>query len=153
MSAVNHLDWLLTVISRLLTVVVSRPLLLQRRVLLCHPPCSLLPALCIPPPHLRSSRDDLQEASIHQCQILSLTPTPLPPPLLQCCQVAEISAKKLKRGRGEKKSWPEEFVAEFWANFTKSAERNLRIFYKKSSLFTGTDTLSETKKNLNINLN
>ncbi len=31
---------------------------------------------------------------------------------LVCCQVAEISAKKLKRG-WRKKSWLEEFVAEF----------------------------------------
>jgi hypothetical protein len=42
--------------------------------------------------------------------------------------VAEITAEKLKKGR-EKKSWPEEFVAEFWLNFTKSnrkgAEKNV----------------------------
>jgi hypothetical protein len=34
----------------------------------------------------------------------------------QCCQITEIPAKKLKRGR-RKKSWPKEFVAEFWPNF------------------------------------
>jgi hypothetical protein len=34
----------------------------------------------------------------------------------QCCQVAEILAEKAQKGP-EKKSWPEEFVAENWPNF------------------------------------
>jgi hypothetical protein len=36
--------------------------------------------------------------------------------------VAKIPTKKLKRGR-EGKIWPEELVAEFWPNFTKSGRK------------------------------
>jgi hypothetical protein len=39
--------------------------------------------------------------------------------------VAEIPAKKLKRGR-RKKSLPKEFVAEFWLNFTKKWQKRGR---------------------------
>jgi hypothetical protein len=39
----------------------------------------------------------------------------------QCCQVAEIPAKKLKSGRGEK-SWPKESMTEF-PNFAKSGRK------------------------------
>jgi hypothetical protein len=46
----------------------------------------------------------------------------------KCCQVAEIPAKKLKRGR-EKKIWPEELVAEFWLNFTESGRKGAEIPY------------------------
>ncbi len=48
----------------------------------------------------------------------------------QCCQVAEIPAKKLKRGR-RKKSWPKEFVAEFWLILEKGPQK----IFKRSSLF------------------
>ncbi len=44
----------------------------------------------------------------------------------QCCQVAEIPAKKLKRGQG-KKIWLEEFAAETWLNFTKRGQRKFSL--------------------------
>jgi hypothetical protein len=43
--------------------------------------------------------------------------------------VAEIPAKKLKRGR-RKKSWLEEFMEEFWPNF---AEKGQKKFLKRIS--------------------
>jgi hypothetical protein len=48
----------------------------------------------------------------------------------KCCQVAEIPAKKLKRGR-EKKIWPEELVAEFLAEFYRKWQKRDRnsLFY------------------------
>jgi hypothetical protein len=50
----------------------------------------------------------------------------------QCCQVAEIPAKKLKRGRRKKKSWPKEFVAEFWLILPKSGRKGAaENFHKK----------------------
>ena len=58
-----------------------------------------------------------------RCEFFHL-PSPLPPPT-QCCQVAEIPAKKLKWGR-RKKRWPKEFVAEFWLNFTKKWQKSGR---------------------------
>ncbi len=48
----------------------------------------------------------------------------------QGCQVAEISAKNLKRAT-EKYSWPEEFVAEFWSNFTKSSKKGAEEYFLK----------------------
>jgi hypothetical protein len=49
--------------------------------------------------------------------------------------VAEIPAKKLKRGR-RKKSWPKEFVAEFWLIFTKKwQKRGRRKFSKEVPYF------------------
>ncbi len=53
----------------------------------------------------------------------------------QCCQVAEIPAKKLKRGRRKKKlaericGW---ILAEF---YKKAAEKGLQKIFKRSSLF------------------
>jgi hypothetical protein len=53
-------------------------------------------------------------------------------PLYQCCQEAEIPAKKFIRGRG-KKNWSEEFVAEF----TKTGrKRGLRKFSTEVPYFT-----------------
>jgi hypothetical protein len=46
----------------------------------------------------------------------------------ECYQVAVIPAKKLKMGQ-RKKSWPEEFVAEFWPNFS----RIFAEFFKKGT--------------------
>ena len=48
----------------------------------------------------------------------------------QCCQVAEIPAKKLKRGHRKKK-----FVAEFWLILPKQAEKGPQKIFKISSLF------------------
>jgi hypothetical protein len=42
--------------------------------------------------------------------------------------VAEISAQKLK-GAGENKGWPEDFVAEFWQNFTKSGRKGADEYF------------------------
>jgi hypothetical protein len=44
--------------------------------------------------------------------------------------VAEITAKKLKRA-AEKKSWPKEFVAEFWLNFNKKWQKRGRRKFSK----------------------
>jgi hypothetical protein len=49
--------------------------------------------------------------------------------------VAEIPAKKLKRG-SRKKSWPKEFVAEFWLNNTENwQKRGRRKFSQKVPYF------------------
>jgi hypothetical protein len=67
--------------------------------------------------------------------------------------VAEISAKKLKRGRGKIKL-AGRICGRILAVFTKSGRKGAgEYFIKKSSLSSGTDTLSETKKNLNLILN
>jgi hypothetical protein len=47
--------------------------------------------------------------------------------------VAEISAQKLK-GAGENKGWPEDFVAEFWQNFTKSGRKGADEYFLKMFL-------------------
>jgi hypothetical protein len=44
--------------------------------------------------------------------------------------VAKITAKKLKRVRRKKKSWQEEFVAEFWPNL---AEKGPKKFFERIS--------------------
>jgi hypothetical protein len=51
----------------------------------------------------------------------------------QCCQVAEIPAKKLKRAR-KKKSWPKEFVAEFWLILPKSGRKGAAENFQKKFL-------------------
>jgi hypothetical protein len=62
--------------------------------------------------------------------------------------VAEISVKKLKRGRKKKISWLEESVPEFWQNIgRKEAKRGPRVFSKKIFLLYSNDTLPETKAN------
>ena len=48
----------------------------------------------------------------------------------QCCQVAEIPAKKLKRGHRKKK-----FVAEFWLILPKTGRKGAAENFQKSSLF------------------
>ena len=48
----------------------------------------------------------------------------------QCCQVAEIPAKKLKRSRRKKK-----FVAEFWLILPKTGRKGAAENFQKSSLF------------------
>ena len=48
----------------------------------------------------------------------------------QCCQVAEIPAKKLKRGRRKKK-----FVAEFWLILPKTGRKGAAENFQQSSLF------------------
>jgi hypothetical protein len=53
----------------------------------------------------------------------------------ECCQVAVIPAKNLKRAQ-RKKSWPEEFVAEFWPNF---AIKEPKKFFERNSLFYSND--------------
>jgi hypothetical protein len=67
----------------------------------------------------------------------------------QCCQVAEISAKKLKRGRGKKSAGKVSgrILAEFYQKWQK---RGQRIFSTKVPYFNGMDILSETKKNVNF---
>jgi hypothetical protein len=50
----------------------------------------------------------------------------------QCCQMAEIL--KSSEGAGEKLSWPEEFVAEFWKNFTKSGRKGAGEYFLKKFL-------------------
>jgi hypothetical protein len=42
-----------------------------------------------------------------------------------CCQMTEISAKKLKRGRRKKMKWQEKSVAEVWQNLPRSASATL----------------------------
>jgi hypothetical protein len=54
----------------------------------------------------------------------------LAPRVLNYCQVAKISAKKLKMGR-EKLSWPEEFVAKFRQNFAKSGRKGAAKYFLK----------------------
>jgi hypothetical protein len=48
----------------------------------------------------------------------------------QCCQVAEIPAKKLKKGSRKKK-----FVAEFWLILPKTGRKGAAENFQKSSLF------------------
>jgi hypothetical protein len=48
-------------------------------------------------------------------------------------QVAEIPAKKLKRGR-RKKGWPKEFVAEFWLILPKSGRKGAAENFQKKFL-------------------
>jgi hypothetical protein len=47
--------------------------------------------------------------------------------------VAEIPAKKLKRGR-RKKSWPKEFVAEFWLILPKNGRKGAAENFQKKFL-------------------
>jgi hypothetical protein len=61
--------------------------------------------------------------------------------------VAEIPAKKLKRGRG-KKCWPEEFVAEFWPKF---AEKGPKKFVERISFFYSYDKHSVTTPKFKYN--
>ncbi len=67
----------------------------------------------------------------------------------ECCQVAEISAKKLVSDRG-KKSWLEEFVANFAQILPKLAEKEPKKIFWRSSLFCSTDKNSETKTKFNL---
>jgi hypothetical protein len=65
----------------------------------------------------------------------------------QCCQAAEISAKKLIRGRKKIKLAGKScgrILAEFYQKWQKRGPGNI---FERSSLFNGTDTLSEAKKN------
>jgi hypothetical protein len=48
----------------------------------------------------------------------------------QCCQVAEIPAQKLKRGRRKKK-----FVAEFWLILPKTGRKGAEKIFKKVPYF------------------
>jgi len=48
---------------------------------------------------------------------------------LQCCQVAEIAVKKLKRGRRKKK-----FVAEFWLILPKRGKKGAAENFQKKFL-------------------
>ncbi len=41
---------------------------------------------------------------------------------------------KSTNGAGEKESWPEEFVAEFWPNFTKSGRKGAGKYFLKKFL-------------------
>ncbi len=62
----------------------------------------------------------------------------------QCCQVAKISAKKLKRGQGKIK-----LAGRISCRILqKVAEQGPENIFWRSSLFICTDTLSGTKKNL-----
>jgi hypothetical protein len=56
--------------------------------------------------------------------------------------VAEIPAKKLKRGR-EKKSWTEEFMAEIWPNVPKSGRKGAEEKFLKKFLFYSNDKHTE----------
>jgi hypothetical protein len=68
--------------------------------------------------------------------IVSLTDAPLPPSatippaVMQCCQVAEIPAKKFRRGREKKEIWP---------NVPKSGRKGAKlcidVFVKLAKLF------------------
>ncbi len=60
----------------------------------------------------------------------------------QCCQVAEIPAKKLKRGRGKKK-----FVAEFWLILPKTSRKGAAENFLKSSLFLAVITTCNVHQN------
>ncbi len=64
-----------------------------------------------PPPHTLRRSEDWQDLS-------------------QCCQMAEIPAKKLKRGRRKKKLWPN-----FGWFYQKVAEKGPQKIFKRSSLF------------------
>jgi hypothetical protein len=55
---------------------------------------------------------------------------------------------KCSKGAGEKKCWPEEFVAEFWQNF---AEKGLKKFFERISFFYSNDKHSVTMKKCNYN--
>jgi hypothetical protein len=67
--------------------------------------------------------------------------------------VAEIPAKKLKRGRG-RKSWPEEFVAKFGPNFTKSGRKRAKDHFLKEFLIKRKKTkfhfISSTKRGIDF---
>jgi hypothetical protein len=72
---------------------------------------------------------------------------------MQFCRVAEIPAKKLKRGRG-KKELPGRIrgriLAEFWPNFTKSGRKRPEENFLKKFLISSNDKHSVLKKKVNL---